>query len=97
MVAHEHEVGLRQLRHETSAVLARVRAGETVDITAHGRLVARLVPAGEPASSPIVDELIRSGRLVAARRPGYRPTLREGDGRDRLGEALAESRSDESW
>jgi prevent-host-death family protein len=35
--AQEHTVGLRELRHHTSEVLARVRHGETIDITEHGR------------------------------------------------------------
>ena len=44
----EHEpVGLRELRHNTSEVLSRVRRGETVDVTEYGRLIARIVPVQE--------------------------------------------------
>ena len=42
-----HAVGLRDLRNHTSEVLARVRHGETVDVTEHGRLIARIVPVGD--------------------------------------------------
>ncbi|HEY2505760.1 MAG TPA: type II toxin-antitoxin system prevent-host-death family antitoxin [Streptosporangiaceae bacterium] len=41
MPAEAHAVGLRELRHRTSEVLARVRHGETIDVTEHGRLIAR--------------------------------------------------------
>ena len=38
-------MGLRELRHHTSEVIARVRRGETIEVTEHGTPVARLVPA----------------------------------------------------
>jgi prevent-host-death family protein len=47
MVADAHAVGLRDLRRHTSEVLARVRRGETIDVTEHGRLIARIVPVGK--------------------------------------------------
>jgi prevent-host-death family protein len=47
MAADARAVGLRDLRHHTREVLARVRRGETIDVTEHGRLIARIVPAGE--------------------------------------------------
>ena len=59
MAADTHAVGLRDLRHHTSEVLARVRHGETVDITEHGRLIARIVPAGDRAPTPILERLWR--------------------------------------
>jgi prevent-host-death family protein len=92
-----HAVGLRELRHNTSEVLARVRHGETVDITDHGRLVARIVPVGEREPAPVLDRLIEAGRVRPAMRPGYRPRMRAGDGTDRLGDALADLRDQERW
>jgi prevent-host-death family protein len=45
-------VGIRELKHETSAILRRVREnGEVVDVTHHGRVVARLVPVAPDARS----------------------------------------------
>jgi len=41
-----HTVGVRELRQNLSRHLERVRAGEVLDVTARGRVVARLVPAG---------------------------------------------------
>ncbi|HZP51449.1 type II toxin-antitoxin system prevent-host-death family antitoxin [Actinocrinis sp.] len=94
---HEHAVGLRELRHNTSEVLARVRHGETIDITEYGRLVARIVPVEEHEPIPALDRLVEAGRLKRAVRPGFRPRMRSGDGTDRLGEALAESRDGDRW
>jgi prevent-host-death family protein len=90
-------VGLRDLRHHTSEVLARVRHGETVDVTEHGRLIARIVPVSEREPTPLLARLVASGRATLARRPGYRPRMRPGDGSDRLSEALAVMRDEESW
>jgi prevent-host-death family protein len=90
-------VGLRDLRHHTSEVLARVRHGETVDVTEHGRLIARIVPVSEREPTPILARLVASGRATLARRPGYRPRMRSGDGPDRLSETLAAMRDEESW
>jgi len=97
MSADAHAVGLRDLRHHTSEVLARVRHGETVDVTEHGRLIARIVPVGEREPTPILARLVASGRATLARRPGYRPRMRLGDGTDKLSEALAAMRDEERW
>lgn len=37
---------MRELRQHASRYLARVQAGESIEVTDRGRLVARLVPAG---------------------------------------------------
>lgn len=92
-----HTVGLRDLRHHTSEVLARVRHGETIDVTEHGRLIARIVPAGDRQPPPILARLSASGRATLAQRPGYRPRMRPGDGSDRLSTALAALRDEEHW
>jgi prevent-host-death family protein len=97
MTAESYAVGLRDLRHHTSEVLARVRHGETVDITEHGRLIARIVPAGERTPPPILERLVASGRATLARRPGYRPRMHAANGTDELSETLAAMRDEEGW
>ena len=97
MTADAHAVGLRELRHHTSEVLARVRHGETIDVTDHGRLIARIVPVGEREPTPILARLVASGRATLARRPGYRPHMRPGDGTDGLSRTLAALRDEERW
>jgi prevent-host-death family protein len=95
--AEAHTVGLRDLRHHTSEVLARVRHGETVDVTEHGRLIARIVPVGEREPTPIMARLVASGRVTLARRPGYRPRMHAGDGTDTLSETVSAMRDEERW
>lgn len=47
-------IGVRELRQHASRYLARVRAGETVEVTDRGRPVARLVPVPDDAWSALV-------------------------------------------
>ena len=61
---HMTEVGIRALKQNASAVVARAAAGETVTITDRGRPVAQL--AAIP-SSPL-QQLLDSGRARAPRR-----------------------------
>ncbi len=42
-------VGVRELRQNLSRYLDRVKAGEALVVTEHGREVARLVPSGSDA------------------------------------------------
>jgi prevent-host-death family protein len=60
-------VGVRELRQNLSVYLRRVERGETLDVTEHGRLVARLAPAPAPEMS-ILDRLIAEGRATPASR-----------------------------
>lgn len=39
------QIGIRELRDRLTATIRRVRAGETIEITHHGRPVAVLAPA----------------------------------------------------
>ena len=61
-------VGVRELRQNLSVYLRRVEKGETLDVTEHGRLVARLAPAPAPEMSSL-DRLIAEGRATPASRP----------------------------
>jgi prevent-host-death family protein len=57
-------IPVRELNQHTSAVLARVAGGETLQITVSGRPAALLVPIDDHARG--MDELIRRGRLIPA-------------------------------
>lgn len=52
--------GVADLKAHLSATLARVKAGEEVLITEHGRPIARLVPVG-PTLVGSVERLVRTG------------------------------------
>jgi prevent-host-death family protein len=91
-------VGVRELRQNLSVYLRRVEKGETLEVTEHGRPVARLSPAPAPEMS-VVDRLIAEGRATAARRPiGSLPEPVElPPGGPSLSETLREMRDEERW
>lgn len=91
----QHTVGLRELRHDTSGVFARVRDGETIDVTDYGRLVARIVPVEDRALSSAMQRMFDAGRIVPAVRPGFRARMLAGDGTDRLADTLTALRDQE--
>ncbi|MFI5066684.1 MAG: type II toxin-antitoxin system Phd/YefM family antitoxin [Streptosporangiales bacterium] len=63
-----HRIGIRELRQHASVYVDLAEKGQTVDITNRGRLVARLVPAGD-AESPL-ERLIAAGIIEPAEDPG---------------------------
>ena len=54
----EHRVGIRALRDGLSAQLQRVKAGETIEVTEHGRVIARIVPAQQES---VIERLVAEG------------------------------------
>lgn len=58
------QVGVRELRQNLSVYLARVAAGETLEVTDRGQAVAILAPLTRDGSR--LSQLKREGRLVAA-------------------------------
>ncbi len=60
-------IGVRELRQHASRYLARVKAGETVEVTERGELVALLVPPAPPAT--LRERLIAAGQLLPAAEP----------------------------
>ncbi|CAN5817739.1 hypothetical protein BH23CHL2_BH23CHL2_07550 [soil metagenome] len=50
-------VGIKELKQDASRILRRVREhGESFDVTYHGKVVARLVPANVPEAEPVTHE-----------------------------------------
>lgn len=56
---------MRELRQHASRYLARVRAGETIEVTDRGRAVARLVPVADESW----QDLVEGGQIVPAEDP----------------------------
>lgn len=52
-------------------MIARVRRGESIEITEHGTPVARIVPIERPERPAILARLEAEGRLRPAKNPGY--------------------------
>lgn len=88
------EVPVRELNQDTAGVLARVKRGESIDVTERGTVIARLVPA---ESHPLA-ELIGSGRLHLATVSGPAPRPREPvRTEDEAGELLRRLRDEERY
>ena len=58
---------MRELRQHASRYLDRVKAGETVEVTERGRLVALLVPPSPAGTAR--ERLIASGQLLPSSGP----------------------------
>ena len=65
-------IGVRELRQHASRYLARVRAGESIEVTDRGTPVAVLVPAVREEDD-VRQRLVRDGRLTPMRGPRVLP------------------------
>ena len=88
------QIPVRELNQDTAGVLARVERGETVEITRHGRVIGRIVPA----TTGELDDWIARGRIVPATIPGPipMPTQPATPGSE-AGRLLRELRDEERW
>ncbi len=88
------QVGVRELRDRLSSYLARVQAGEEIEVTDRGQPIAMLVPL--PASRAAVAELVATGQVRLAERR-WRPGVARSappDGAKLPSENLDEQRTD---
>lgn len=91
---HMSTVGVRALKQNASAVVARAESGEVVTITDHGRPVAQLVPLRRG----VVQNLVIGGRARLARRAisDLEPTERR-SGDPTLSKTLDQMRESERY
>ena len=71
-------VGVRELKNRLSAHLDRVKGGEEIMVTEHGRPIARLSPVGVDVDrmTALVDAgIVRPPRATARRLPAKRVKL----------------------
>ena len=61
-------IGLRELNHNLSKAVARVRAGETVVVTDRGRPILRMVP--EVDQPGLLQRLVANGEATAPAEQG---------------------------
>lgn len=90
--------GIRELRQNLSRFVDLVKAGETIEVTEHGRLVARLTPARDTGSE--LADLQERGLTV--RRPSLdlaslAPARQPDRGERMPSEALAAARAFERY
>jgi len=85
------EVGIRALRADLSRFVKRVRDGEEIVVTDHGRAVARLLPLeGERA----LDRLIRAGLVAPAPSRGKRSSPKPIENAGPLSDLVVRGRGD---
>ncbi|SNS46501.1 type II toxin-antitoxin system Phd/YefM family antitoxin [Actinacidiphila glaucinigra] len=89
-------IPVRELNQNTSAVLARVQHGETLEVTVSGTPVARLVPVS--GSQSVLDRMVAEGRATppAASGPIPAPPVLGDPGIDTAA-ALVAMREEERW
>jgi prevent-host-death family protein len=89
-------VGVRELRQNLSVYLRRVKEGESLDVTEHGRPVARLVP---PAPPDLLDQMVADGRIThaATRLEDLPPPVPLPAGEESLTDTLLRMRDEERW
>ncbi len=86
-------IGVRELRQNASRYLALVKAGETVQVTERGELVAVLAPPSPAATAR--ERLIADGRLIPASAPfRFPPRITPPPGAPSTAEALDEQRAE---
>ena len=70
-------VGMKVLKNKLSEYVARAERGETVLVTNHDRIVAKLVPAAPedmpPKKESVIERGIREGWITPAKRRGPPP------------------------
>ena len=86
-------IGVRELRQNASRYLALVKAGETVEVTERGELVAVLTPPSPAVTAR--ERLIAEGRLIPATAPFRFPArITPPSGAPSAAQALDEQRAE---
>ena len=62
-------MGIAELKAMLSETLARVKAGEEVQVTEHGRPIARLMPLSGASPAAATQELVRTGLVKPPEKP----------------------------
>lgn len=68
--------GIRELKNNLSHYVRQIEAGKRIAVTAHGRIVAELVPPARSAgagSASRYDELVAAGIIEPAAEPNALP------------------------
>lgn len=61
--------GIRELKNNLSHYVRQIEAGKRIAVTAHGRVVAELVPHGRATGAKRYDALITAGVIEPAADP----------------------------
>ncbi len=89
----QHSIGIRDLKQNASAAVARAAAGEALVVTDHGRPVARLVPLGAGR----IADLVTAGLARPPRRSLSGLPRPDGDPSTSLSAALGADRDEQRY
>lgn len=64
--------GIRELKNNLSHYVRQIEAGKRIAVTAHGRVVAELIPHRQGGGAGRYDALIAAGIIEPATRPDSR-------------------------
>ncbi|MFP5284553.1 MAG: type II toxin-antitoxin system Phd/YefM family antitoxin [Thermoanaerobaculia bacterium] len=56
-------IGISELKASLSETLARVKGGEEIVVTEHGRAIAKIIPLWAATPAAVTADLVRSGIL----------------------------------
>jgi prevent-host-death family protein len=62
-------MGIAELKALLSETLSRVKAGEEVIVTEHGRPIARITPLSAASPAAATQDLVRAGLVRAPEKP----------------------------
>ncbi|MGH3869358.1 MAG: type II toxin-antitoxin system Phd/YefM family antitoxin [Pseudonocardiaceae bacterium] len=89
------QIPVRVLNQDTASVMARVEGGETVEITRHGKVIGRIVPA---AAAGELDDWVDAGRVTPATITGPIPMPRyQAPSGEDAADLLRQLRDEERW
>jgi prevent-host-death family protein len=91
-------IPIRELNQQTSRVLARVRAGESLEITDHGVTIAQLIPVQSGSSA--LDRLVREGQVTPPSLPvsgAWTDVPETGDPTVNVADEIVADRERERW
>jgi len=86
-------VGVRALQQNASEVVKRAAAGEIIDITDRGRLVAHMIPASSTGLQGLIDAGVVRGASCSIR--DLPPAMRVRPGQPKASDVLAQQREHE--
>lgn len=68
-------VGTRELKNKLSEYLRRVKAGETITVTEHGKIIGQIIPV-KPTVEERLQAMVAAGQLEwdGQKLPPYQPT-----------------------
>jgi len=88
----EMRVGTRELKNKLSEYLRRVKAGETITVTEHGKTIGQIIPV-KPSVNERLQAMVAAGQVEwnGQKPKPYQPTATN-QGKGQLSDLVVEDR-----